>query len=283
MRRALVKQMVGWYAISGRRACGLLILSRGTYHYRSHAKDRSALKIRLKDLAMSRVRFGYRRLLVLLKREGWPVGKKLVYRLYAELGLQVRTKRRKKLASAKRVPQLAATGSNQRWSMDFVTDRLDNGRYFRTLTVVDQYTRECPVLAADYSLTAAKVIHALDRAATQRGYPQSITVDNGSEFTSRVMDSWAYRHQVRLDYIRPGKPTENGYIESFNGKLRDECLNTELFWSIEDARAKLEKWRLDYNLRRPHSALGNLPPAAFAQGAARANKQPKLELATSEN
>jgi putative transposase len=164
--------------------------------------------------------------------------------------------------------------------MDFVTDRLDNGRYFRTLTVVDQYTGECPVLAADYSLMAAKVIHALDLAADQRGYPESITVDNGSEFTSRVMDAWAYRHQVRLDYIRPGKPTENGYIESFNGKLRDECLNTELFWSIEDARAKLEKWRLDYNLRRPHSAL---PPAVFAQGAARVKQQPKLKLLTSEN
>jgi len=135
----------------------------------------------------------------------------------------------------------------------------------------------------DYSLTAAKVIHALDCAATQRGYPQSITVNNGSEFTSRVMDSWAYQHQVRLDYIRPGKPTENGYIESFNGKLRDECLNTELFWSIEDARAKLEKWRLDYNLRRPHSALGNLPPAAFAQGAGEQTNDNKLEPLTSEN
>ncbi len=163
--------------------------------------------------------------------------------------------------------------SDQRWSMDFITDRLENGRYFRTLTVVDQYTRECPVLEAAHSLTAAKVAHALDTAAAKRGYPESITVDNGSEFCSRVMDAWAYRHGVKLDFIRPGKPVENGYIESFNGRLRDECLNVELFWSVEDARAKLEKWRVDYNVRRPHSSLANLPPAAFANELRRESQQ----------
>ena len=213
---------------------------------------------------MTRVRFGYLRLTVMLKREGWEVGKKLVYRLYRELGLQMRTRKRKKLASAQRGPVEVDERANQRWSMDFVTDRLENGRYFRTLTVVDQCTRECPVLEPAQSLTAAKVVHALDRVAAQRGYPESITVDNGSEFSSRVMDAWAYRHGVKLDFIRPGKPVENGYIESFYGRLRDECLNVELFWSIEDAREKLEKWRLDYNHQRPHSSFANLPPAAFA-------------------
>ena len=148
---------------------------------------------------MSRVRFGYLRLTVMLKREGWAVGKKLVYRLYRNLGLQMRTKKRRKLASEQRGPVQSAVRANQRWSMDFITDRLENGRYFRTLTVVDQYTRECPVLEAAHSLTAAKVVDALDSVAAKRGYPESITVDNGSEFCSRVMDAWAYRHGVKLD------------------------------------------------------------------------------------
>ncbi len=260
----MVKQITQWFEIGSRRACGLVLMNRATLYYRSRAKDRSALRMRLRDLAMSRVRFGYLRLTVMLKREGWAVGKKLVYRLYRELGLQMRTKRRRKLASEQRGPVQRAVRANQRWSMDFITDRLENGRYIRTLTVVDQYTRECPVLEAAHSLTAAKVVDALDSVAAKRGYPESITVDNGSEFCSRVMDAWAYRHGVKLDFIRPGKPVENGYIESFNGRLRDECLNVELFWSVEDARAKLEKWRVDYNVHRPHSSLANLPPAAFA-------------------
>ncbi|HET6841049.1 MAG TPA: IS3 family transposase, partial [Candidatus Angelobacter sp.] len=263
-KRELVEQITQWFEIGSRRACGLVVMNRATFYYRSRAKDRSALRIRLRDLAMSRVRFGYLRLTVMLKREGWAVGKKLVYRLYRDLGLQMRTKKRRKLASEQRGPVQSAVRANQRWSMDFITDRLENGRYFRTLTVVDQYTRECPVLEAAHSLTAAKVVDALDSVAAKRGYPESITVDNGSEFCSRVMDGWAYRHGVKLDFIRPGKPVENGYIESFNGRLRDECLNVELFWSVEDARAKLEKWRVDYNVHRPHSSLANLPPAAFA-------------------
>ena len=156
--------------------------------------------------------------------------------------------------------------------------------------MVDQYTRECPVLEAAHSLTAAKVVDALDTVAAKRGYPESITVDNGSEFCSRVMDAWAYRHGVKLDFIRPGKPVENGYIESFNGRLRDECLNVELFWSVEDARAKLEKWRVDYNVHRPHSSLANLPPAAFANeltetanNKSRAPDRRKLKLTAVQN
>lgn len=242
-----------------------MLLSRGSYFYRSQAKDLSALKMRLRDVAMTRVRFGYRRLTVILRREGWAVGNRRVYRLYRELGLEMRSKKRRKLASAQRVPMEKATRANERWSMDFVTDQLENGRYFRTLTVVGQCTRECPLLEPAQSLTATKVVHALEQVAAERGYPESITVDNGSEFCSRVMDAWAYQHGVRLDFIRPGKPTENGYIESFNGRLRDESLNTHLFWSVEDARNKLEKWRLDYNAQRPHSSLANLPPAAFAK------------------
>ena len=276
-------QIKDWFEIGSRRACGLVLMNRATFYYRSRAKDRSALKMRLRDLAMSRVRFGYLRLTVMLRREGWEVGKKLVYRLYRELGLQMRTKKRRKLASGQRGPVETAVRANQRWSMDFITDRLEDGRYFRTLTVVDQYTRECPVLEPAQSLTAAKVVHALDKVAAVRGYPESITVDNGSEFCSRIMDGWAYGHGVNLDFIRPGKPTENGYIESFNGRLRDECLNVELFWSVEDARQKLEKWRLDYNHHRPHSSLANLPPAAFANELGRRKEANNRELLTTGN
>lgn len=260
-----------------------MLLARSRYYYRSQAQDRSALKIRLKDLATTRVRFGYQRLTIMLKREGWKVGKKLVYRLYREMGLQMRTKRRKKLASAQRVPVEMATSPNQRWSMDFITDRLEDGRYFRTLTVVDQFTRECPVLRSATSLTGSKVAKCLDQVAAERGYPESITVDNGTEFCSRVMDAWAYRNHVKLNFIRPGKPVENGYIESFNGRLRDECLNTELFWSIQDACDKLEKWRLDYNHQRPHSSLANLPPAAFAREHRKKKTNKNQELLTIKN
>jgi putative transposase len=220
--------------------------------------------MRLRELAGSRVRFGYRRLTVLLKREGWAVNAKRIYRLYTEEGLTVRTKYRKKAASHQRVPQGPATVPNQRWSMDFVSDRFVNGRWFRVLTVIDQFTRECLLLLVDRALSGEKVAVALEHVVSQRGVPMSITVDNGSEFASRAMDAWAYGHGICLDFIRPGKPVENGYIESFNGRLRDECLNVSLFFSLEDAREKLEAWRRDYNLARPHSALGDEAPTAFA-------------------
>ena len=220
--------------------------------------------MRLRELAASRVRFGYRRLTVLLKREGWAVNAKRIYRLYTEEGLTVRTKQRKKVASRQRVPVGLATRPNERWSMDFVSDRLVNDRWFRVLTVVDQFTRECLLLYANSALSGEKVAAELERVVRERGVPTSITVDNGSEFASRAMDAWAYGHGIRLDLIRPGKPVENGYIESFNGRLRDECLNVSLFFSLEDAREKLGAWRRDYNLARPHSALGDETPTAFA-------------------
>ena len=147
--------------------------------------------------------------------------------------------------------------------MDFMSDRLADGRAFRILTIVDQFSRECPLLEPGLSLTGRRVVECLDRLACGRGLPNAITIDNGSEFCSRALDAWAYRRGVKLDFIRPGKPVENGYVESFNGKLRDECLNTELFFSLEDARQKLEHWRKDYNEQRPHSALGGMPPAVF--------------------
>jgi putative transposase len=191
----------------------------------------------------------------------------------------MRTKKRRKLASAQRDPAHAATKRNEKWSMDFVADRLEGGRPFRVLTVIDQFTRECLKLEAAASMSGSRVVECLERVAELRGYPKSITVDNGTEFCSKAVDGWAYRQGVKLEFIRPGPPVENGFIESFNGRLRDECLNTHLFWSIEDACGKIEAWRVDYNTRRPHSALANLPLAAFAASAMRreGKQQPKTE------
>ena len=194
-------------------------MGRSSYRYASCRDGQEALRIRLKELAASRIRFGYRRLTVLLRREGWWVNAKRIYRLYREEGLAMRTRKRKKLACRARVPVAEARGRNERWSMDFMMDRLANGQAFRILTVVDQYTRECPLLLVDRSLTAKKVAAALDAVVADHT-PRSITVDNGSEFASRAMDSWAYRHNVQLQFIRPGRPIENSYIESFNGRLR---------------------------------------------------------------
>jgi putative transposase len=229
--------------VSARRACRLMKLHRATMAYKSRARQYPELKMRLRDLALTRIRFGYRRLTIMLQREGWHVGKKRVYWLYREMGLVMRTKRYRKRAGQARGIQPQAQKANERWSMDFVTDRLVDGRYFRTLTIVDQYTRECPLLHAAQSLSGKAVAGCLDQVARERGLPRSITVDNGTELYSKAMDAWAYENQVKLDFIRPGKPVENGFIESFNGRLRDECLNTHLFFSMEDAREKLESKR----------------------------------------
>ena len=252
------------YQVSERRVSRLLPIARASLQYQSRRDPQEALRIRLRELAASRVRFGYRRLTVLLRRDGWRVNAKRIYRLYTDEGLTVRTKHRTKAAGRARVPQPGATAPNQRWSMDFMSERVAAGRWFRILTVVDQYTRECLCLLADQSLTGEKVAQALEPVVFQRGAPRSITVDNGGEFASRVMDAWAYHHGIQLEFIRPGKPVENGFIESFNGRLRDECLNVEVFFTLDDVREKLARWQTDYNLLRPHSALQDQAPATFA-------------------
>jgi putative transposase len=233
-----------------------------TWRYRLTRDPQEALRQRLRELAAVRVRFGYRRLTVLLKREGWRVNAKRIYRLYGLEGLEVRTKPRKKLASRARVPLPRPSRPNERWSMDFVSARLADGRWFRTLTVIDLYTRESLALVADRSLTGVKVAATLSVVLRHRPAPHAITVDNGGEFVSRAMDAWAYAHDVRLDFIRPGKPVENAFIESFNGKLRDECLNSHVFASVAEAQVLLDAWREDYNAVRPHSALQDRTPAA---------------------
>ena len=242
-----------------------MLLNRSTYTYRARKKDQAPLRHRLRELAESRRRYGYRRLTVLLQREGWSVNHKRIYALYRAEGLGVRTKKRKKRATHLRVVPPAPTGPDQRWCMDFVYDRLEDGHTFRTLNVLDVFTRECLAIHADRRLSGMKVSKILDAIAEERAYPKEITVDNGTEFFSEAMDHWSYRHGVKLDFIRPGRPTENGFIESFNGKLRDECLNAELFLDLIDARRKLEAWRRDYNEERPHSSIGNLTPVEFAR------------------
>jgi len=264
-KRRQVDYLAERFRVGRRRACGLTLLQRSSYYYRAHGKDDRPIRARLRELAQVRQRWGYERLHVLLRREGWKVNKKRTYRIYCEEGLSVRTKVRKKRGSHLRVVPAAATMANERWAMDFVHDQLMNGTRFRALTVVDTFTRECPVISADTSFGGKKVAAALDALATERGYPKIITVDNGSEFYSKEMDAWAYRRGVRLDFIRPGKPVENGFIESFNGRLRDELLNAELFLDIGDARMKLEAWRRDYNGNRPHSALSGMTPTEFAE------------------
>jgi len=203
----------------------------------------------------------------MLRREGWRVNTKRVYRLYREEGLQVRTKKRSKRAAQVRITLPEASSPNQRWSMDFVSERLVDGRWFRILTVVDQYTRECLCAYADRSQTGEKVAEQLERVIALRGAPESITSDNGSEFAGQSMDRWAHQAGVKLNFIRPGKPVENSYIESFNVRLRDECLNVEVFLDLADARSKIDRWRSDYNQQRPHSALADRTPNEFAREA----------------
>jgi putative transposase len=261
----LVRSVRQAYQVSEKRACGLMLITRWSHRYQSCRDSQNELRMRLRELAGSRTRYGYRRLTVLLRREGWKVNTKRVYRLYREEQLQVRTAKRTKRAPHLRVPLPGAGRPNQRWSMDFVSDRLVNGRWFRILTVVDQYTRECLCAFADHAQSGEKVVEQMKRIAESRGLPESITTDNGSEFGGKAMEAWAYQAGVKLDFIRPGKPVQNGFIESFNGRLRDECLNGELFFDLADARKKLSAWRQDFNEQRPHGSLADRTPEEFAR------------------
>ena len=200
-------------------------MQRSSYYYRKRADPQTELRVRLKDLAGARVRYGYRRLHILLLREGWQINHKRVYRLYKSEGLSLRLKTKKKRTSEPRVPQPVATSPNECWSMDFVADRLADGRAFRMLTLVDSFSRVSPAIEVDLSLTGKRVVEVLEQLKLFCGLPKTIKVDNGSEFISKVMDEWAHRNQVKLEFSRPGKPTDNAFIESFNGRLRQECLN----------------------------------------------------------
>jgi len=235
-----------------------------------------ALRIRLKDLAAARPRFGYLRLHVLLVREGWKINPKRVYRLYRLEGLELRHKRKKKRIAALRVARPAPKAPNECWSMDFVSDSLHDGRRFRALTIVDNVSRVSPAIEVGTGLCGQRVAQVLERLAKTCGLPKMIQVDNGPEFTSRALDEWAHRNGIQLQFSRPGKPTDNPFIESFNGRLRQECLNQSWFVSIEDAQKKIEEWRRDYNENRPHSSLGNQVPSAFWAGWKKLQQAEKL-------
>lgn len=219
----------------------------------------------MRELAALRRRFGSPRLHILLRREGLVINHKRTERIYGEEKLSLRVRKRRKRAPGLRVAMEPPKNINERWSMDFVSDSLFHGRKFRALTIVDDFTRESPAIEVDTSLSGLRVSRVLDQLAQTRGLPEIITVDNGPEFASKALDEWAYRNGVKLHFIRPGKPVENCYIESFNGKFRDECLNEHWFSNLQEARKIIEAWRLDYNQYRPHSSLGDLTPDEFVR------------------
>ena len=253
------------YEVSQRRVCQVLEFSRSSYFYHSIADEQAALKIRIRDLAYARVSYGYRRIHILLQREGWQVNHKRVYRLYKQEGLMMRPKKpRRHVTACRRMERLEATVPNDGWSMDFMSDELYDGRRIRLLTLVDNFTRESLVIEVDSHLSGHRVVEVLMRLGEERSLPKTIRVDNGPEFISKILDQWAYLNGVALDFSRPGKPTDNAFIEAFNGRLRQECLNENWFLSMEDAREKVEMWRKEYNVHRPHGALGNLTPVEFA-------------------
>jgi putative transposase len=263
---------------SQRRACGLVGLHPKTYRYASRRPDDLALRAKLRELASQRRRFGYRRLGRMLERQGIKLNAKKLYRLYKEERLTVRRRGGRKRALGTRAPMTIPQDRNLRWSLDFVADTLVSGRRFRILSLVDDFTRECLALVADTSLTGLRIARELDRIAERRGYPCMIVSDNGTELTSNAILVWQQEHGVEWHYIAPGKPMQNGFIESFNGRLRDECLNEHLFANLNDARQIIEEWRIDYNTNRPHSSLNGLTPIEFAQRPTSGHNRNRLSL-----
>jgi putative transposase len=256
-----VNKVCSEWDVSIRRACAVLVVCKGTYHYKLRRSGQADLKKRIKEIAETRMRYGYRRMHVVLQREGWMINVKRTYRLYSELGLQLRNKSPKRRVKAKlREDRCPASQPNETWAMDFVHDQLALGNKIRVLTVVDIFSKFCPVIDPRFSYRAEDVVMTLEKVCGEVGYPKTIRVDQGSEFVSRDLDLWAYAHDVTLDFSRPGKPTDNAFIEAFNSKVRSECLNAHWFMSLDDARSKLEDWRRYYNEERPHSGIGQMTP-----------------------
>lgn len=265
-KRSIAEAVQDKFKISERRACRLVGLNRKTKRYKAvNNAENEEIEKRLGELAARWKRFGYRRLHILLCREGYEVNHKRVYRLYKKAGLALR-KRKKKCPSEKRGrPEIAAQKPNSRWSLDFVSDTTATGQRIRVLTVIDEVTRECLALEVDTSITGKRVASVLNRIAFFRGYPTEILTDNGPEFTSIAFGEWSYSKKVEHLFIDPGKPIQNAYIESFNGKFRDECLNEHWFKNLTEARDIIEHWRQEYNVARPHSALGYMTPTEYAE------------------
>jgi putative transposase len=252
------------FGLSLRKTCDLVGLSRTSFAYQPVVRpDEDVIRKRLKELAQSRRRFGCPRLHVMLRREGFMINHKRTERLYQQEGLSLRIRRRKKMSSVLRIEIPKPRHPNHIWSMDFMRDSLANGRSLKVLAVVDEYTRKCFRIEVDTSINGVRVVRALGEISQNAGLPEIILVDNGPEFISKALDAWAYQRGIKLAFIRPGKPVENAYIESFNGRFRDECLNENWFMSLDHARRIIEAWRVDYNHARPHSSLGYLTPEEF--------------------
>ena len=263
-KREAVAHLRAVMGLSERRACSIVSADRKMVRYRSCRPPDLALRTQLRELANERRRFGYRRLFVLLRRDGEPSGINRIYRLYREEGLTVRKRRARRRAVGSRAPILVEAKANARWSLDFVHDQLACGRRFRILNVVDDVTRECLAAIPDTSISGRRVARELTGLIERRGKPGMIVSDHGTEFTSNAMLAWAQENRVTWHFIAPGKPMQNGFCESFNGRMRDELLNESLFFGLDHARIRIAAWADDYNLRRPHSALGYIPPAAYA-------------------
>ncbi len=251
--------------MSQRRACTLVVLGRASHRYVPRPNGDGPVRERLRALAHQRRRFGYRRLGILLAREGVIMNHKRLYRLYRLEQLAVRKRPRKRLAAAARVPLVVPNRPNGRWSMDFMADALHTGRRFRTLNILDDFTREALAMHVDTSIRGIRVVEVLDGLRTTRGLPAVVVTDNGPEFISKAVDAWMYEHGVDHQFIEPGKPQQNGYVESFNGKVRDECLNQHCFATLAQARQIIDEYQRDYNEERPHQALGYLTPVAFVR------------------
>jgi putative transposase len=263
-KRQAAKELVTGRGFSRRRACGLVGLNRSTFEYRSRRQPPVELLGKIRERAQERPRFGYRRLRILVQRDGEKVSISKFYRLYRGLELSLRKRPRRRIKRVPRGPRQPATIVNERWSMDFVCDTLVDRRPMRMLVIVDDCTRECLAIEVGDVVTSERVVRVLDRLAEQRGLPKSIVVDNGPEFTAIRTLRWSAERNVVLDFIQPGKPTQNAYVESFNGRLRDECLNQHDFLSLQHAEDLLEDWRQDYNRVRPHSSLGGRSPEEYA-------------------
>jgi putative transposase len=260
----MVAEVIATHGLSQRRACGLFEITRRSFRREPKPDRNEQLRARLRALAEERRRWGCPMLYQVLRREGWRINHKRVERLYREEGLSLRRRRRRKRLSHLRVVRQALVAANQSWALDFVHDRLIDGRGFRALTVIDEWSRESLAIEVDVSLTGERVKRVLERLSDGRGLPAIIQTDNGPEFTGRVLDQWAFERGVKLKFIEPGKPIQNAFIESFNSRLREECLNEHVFVSLPDARNKIENWRIEYNRERPHSSLGHLTPEEFA-------------------
>jgi putative transposase len=260
--RDAAEHLVADYPVSVRRGCGALGLNRSVFYYDEAKREDGPLREAICLLARERRRWGYRRITVKLRQRGWPDNHKRIARIYREEKLQVSRRKRKRISRGEREPLMQPSRPNELWAMDFLSD-VAGGRKIKLLAVIDCFTRECLRIEVDTSIGGARVVRVLEELKTARGLPQQIMTDNGPEFTGSALDAWAYARDVKLHFIEPGKPSQNGYIESFNGKFRDECLNENYFADIADCRQITEAWREDYNTERPHSALRNRTPAAF--------------------